>query len=56
MSDNKQKTGDHMELNNSNIKKQKYTHLKESERYKIEVLLQEKKSVKEISNTLGPQS
>lgn len=42
-----------MELNNFNIKAQKYTHLKESERYKIEVLLQEKKSVKEISNILG---
>jgi len=42
-----------MERNNFNIKEQKYTHLKESERYKIEVLLQEKNSIKNISNILG---
>jgi len=42
-----------MELNNSNTKKGKYTHLKESERYKIEALLQEKKKPKKIASILG---
>jgi len=53
VSGNKQKTGGHMELKHSNIKKKKYTHLKESERYKIEVLLQEKKKPKNIAIVLG---
>lgn len=38
-----------MEQNNCNTKGQKYKHLKEGDRYKIEVLLQEKKSIKEIA-------
>jgi len=42
-----------MELRNYNTKKKKYTHLKESERYKIEVLLQDKKTPKEIATILG---
>lgn len=42
-----------MEPNNCNIKKQKYTHLSESERYKIEVYLEEKKSIEQISKKLG---
>ena len=42
-----------MEQNNCITKKQKYTHLKESERYKIEVLLQEKKNPKNIAIILG---
>ncbi len=49
----KQKTGDHMEPNNCNTKKGKYTHLKESERYKIEVLLEQKKKPAEIASILG---
>jgi len=49
---NKQKTGDHMERNNCNTNKNKYTHLMESERYKIEVLLQEKRTTAEIANIL----
>lgn len=52
MSANKQKTGDHMEPNNCNTKKQKYTHLSESERYKIEVYLEEKKTLEEIAQKL----
>ncbi len=42
-----------MEPNNCNTKKRKYTHLKESERYKIEVLLQEKKKPDKIALALG---
>ncbi|MFH1360150.1 MAG: IS30 family transposase [Candidatus Omnitrophota bacterium] len=42
-----------MELKHSNTKKKKHTHLKESERYKIEVLLQEKKKPKDIAIILG---
>jgi len=42
-----------MELRNYSTKKKKYRHLKESERYKIEVLLQEKKIPKEIAIILG---
>ena len=42
-----------MEPNNCNTKKGKYTHLKESERYKIEVLLEQKKRPKEIVRILG---
>ncbi len=42
-----------MEPNNCNTKKEKYTHLKESERYKIEVLLEQKKKPDEIANILG---
>jgi len=42
-----------MELKDFNTKRQKYTHLKESERYKIEVLLQEKKKTKDIAIILG---
>ncbi|MCD4778960.1 MAG: helix-turn-helix domain-containing protein [Candidatus Omnitrophica bacterium] len=42
-----------MDPNNSNTKKGKYTHLKESERYKIEVLLQEKKKPAKIAKILG---
>ncbi len=38
-----------MEQNNCITKKKKYTHLKESERHKIEVLLQEKKKPAEIA-------
>ena len=41
-----------MELRNFNTKKQKYTHLKESERYKIEVLLEQKKKPNEIASIL----
>ncbi len=42
-----------MELNKCTTKKKKYTHLKESDRYKIEVLLQEKKTTTEIANILS---
>ncbi len=42
-----------MERNNCSTKKKEYTHLKESERYKIEVLLEEKKTVKELAKILG---
>ncbi|MFQ5787633.1 MAG: IS30 family transposase [Thermodesulfobacteriota bacterium] len=49
----KQKTGDHMEPINCNTKEQKYTHLSESERYKIEVYLEEKKTPEEIAKRLG---
>ena len=38
-----------MEQKNCSTKERKYTHLKESDRYKIEVLLQEKRSIKEIA-------
>ena len=41
-----------MEPNNCNTKKQKYTHLSESERYKIEVYLEEKKTLEEIAQKL----
>ena len=41
-----------MELRNFNTKNQKYTHLKESERYKIEVLLEQKKKPNEIASIL----
>ncbi len=42
-----------MELKNYSTKKKKYTHLKESERYKIEVLLEQKKKPNEIASILG---
>ena len=42
-----------MEPKDYNTKKGKYTHLKESERYKIEALLQEKKKPKDIAIVLG---
>jgi IS30 family transposase len=42
-----------MERNNCITKKKKYTHLKESERYKIEVLLEEKKEVAAIAKVIG---
>jgi len=42
-----------MEQNNCNTKNKKYTHLKESERYKIEALLQGKKKSDEIANILN---
>jgi IS30 family transposase len=42
-----------MEQTNSSIKKSKYTHLKESERYKIEVLAAEKKQPDEIAIILN---
>lgn len=48
----KQKTGDHMERNQCNTKKREFTHLKESDRYKIEVLLEEKKTTAEIARIL----
>ena len=38
-----------MELKNCTTKERKYTHLNEAERYKIEVLLQDKKSIKAIA-------
>ncbi len=38
-----------MELSNCNIKKRKYTHLAEKDRYKIEVLLESKKKAPEIA-------
>lgn len=41
-----------MEQKNCIIQKQKYTHLKESERYKIEVLLADKKKAKQITMIL----
>ncbi len=53
MSANKQKTGDHMERKNCSTKGQKYKHLSESERYKIEGLLEAKKDIKEIAVILG---
>ena len=42
-----------MEQKKFNTKRQKYTHIKESERYKIEVLLQDKKKPKDIAIILG---
>jgi len=42
-----------MERKNCSIKKRKYKHLNEGDRYKIEVLLQEKKSNKEIATILN---
>jgi IS30 family transposase len=42
-----------MELKDCNSKNKKYTHLKESERYKIEVLLAAKKGAEEIAGILG---
>ena len=36
-----------------NTKKRKYTHIKEKDRYKIEVLLQGKKSARDIAVILG---
>jgi transposase, IS30 family len=38
-----------MEQKNCNTKERKYKHLNEGDRYKIEILLQEKKSIKEIA-------
>lgn len=46
------KQEDQMEPNNNNTKKEKFTHLKESDRYKIEVLLEEKKTIEEIVQKL----
>lgn len=42
-----------MERKDCSIKRAKYTHLKESERYKIEVLLATKTKAKKIVETLG---
>lgn len=42
-----------MELNDCSSKKKKYTHLKESERYKIEALLAGGQSIDEIAGILG---
>ena len=42
-----------MEPNNDNTKRKKFTHLKERERYKIEVWLEEKKTIEEIAESLG---
>jgi len=42
-----------MEQNHCITKGTKYTHLKESDRYKIEVLTQQKKKMTEIANILG---
>ena len=42
-----------MEQNNCSIKKRKYTHLAEKDRYKIEVLLESKKKAYEIAAILG---
>ena len=42
-----------MEQENCNTKREKYKHLNEGERYKIEVLLQEKRRIKEIAVTIG---
>jgi len=42
-----------MERKNCSTKERKYKHLNESDRYKIEVLLQEKKSIKEIAVILN---
>jgi IS30 family transposase len=50
--ENKQKTGDHMEQENCNTKSKKYKHLSESERYKVEVLLEGKNKVDEIARML----
>jgi len=50
---NKQKQEDQMEPNNDNTKKKKFTHLKESERYKIEVYLEDKKSIEEIARKIS---
>lgn len=41
-----------MKPRNCNIKSNKYTHLKESERYKIEVLVEQKKHPQEIAKIL----
>jgi IS30 family transposase len=49
----KQKTGGSMKQNNCINKSCKYTHLKESDRYKIEVWLEDKKTVQEIAKILG---
>jgi len=49
---NQQKTGDHMEPRDCSIKRKKYNHLSESERYKIEALLEGKKKVAEIAGIL----
>jgi len=48
----KQRQEDRMEHNNINTKTKKYSHLKESERFKIEVLLEQKKSPIEIAQIL----
>jgi len=42
-----------MEPNNNSTKERKFTHLKESERYKIEVWLEDKKTIEEIASKLG---
>lgn len=39
--------------NNDNTKSKKFTHLSESERYKLEVYLEEKKTLKDIAKKLG---
>lgn len=42
-----------MEQDNSTTKPKKYTHLSEKDRYTIELLLESKKSVKEIASVVG---
>ena len=42
-----------MKQKHCNTEEQKYTHLKESDRYKIEVYLDEKKTIHEIATKLG---
>ena len=42
-----------MEQEDCNIKKQRYKHLNEGNRYKIEVLLDEKRKIKEIAVIMG---
>lgn len=42
-----------MEPNNTTTKKGKFTHIKESERYRIEVWLEDHKTVEEIAGKLG---
>jgi transposase, IS30 family len=42
-----------MERNNSTTESKKYTHLSEKDRYKIEALLETKKTVREIAFVLG---
>jgi transposase, IS30 family len=49
---NKQRTGDLMKQKNCNTKIKKYKHLSESERYKIEALLEGKNKVDEIARIL----
>jgi len=48
-----QKQEDQMEPNNNNTKERTFTHLSESERYKIEVYLEERGSIEQIARKLG---